>query len=159
MAMIRLKSMAIVLGALGTVVWAAPAFLSARQGPPPSQPKSSPTLKSNSPTSPTLLDGRYGDPLPPGASLRLGTVRFRLDRSIDGITYSPDGQVLAAATSFHWERGLIHIYRLRDKKEVQTIVTPCQPSLGLAFTPDGKRLVAGMSDTSILIWDVAFDLR
>jgi WD40 repeat protein len=25
---------------------------------------------------------------------------------------------------------------------------------GLAFTPDGRRIVAGLSDTSIVIWDV-----
>ena len=25
---------------------------------------------------------------------------------------------------------------------------------GLAFTPDGKRIAAGLEDTSIVIWDV-----
>ncbi|MGO9463702.1 MAG: hypothetical protein ACLQVF_06030 [Isosphaeraceae bacterium] len=90
MAMTRLKPIAIILAALGTVASAAPAFLAAPQDPPPSQPKSSPASSANSPTSPTQLIDRHGDPLPPGASLRLGTVRFRQDRAIARITYSPD---------------------------------------------------------------------
>lgn len=52
--------------------------------------------------------GVHGDPLPPGAALRLGTVKYRQD--------SP-------------------IYRV-------------------AFTPDGSRLVSGMADGSVLVWDV-----
>jgi WD40 repeat protein len=78
---------------------------------------------------------------------------------VNSLAFSPDGRLLAAGTSFQWDRGVIHIYRLRDKKEVQTIAAPCRLTLGLAFTPDGKRLVAGMADTSILIWDLAFDLK
>ena len=78
---------------------------------------------------------------------------------VHALAFSPDGQFLAAGTSFGWERGVIHIYRLRDKKEVQTITAPSRPTGGLAFTPDGKRLATGMSDTSILIWDVRLDLK
>ncbi len=78
---------------------------------------------------------------------------------VNSLAFSADGKLLAAGTSFHWERGVIHIYRLRDKKEVQTIATPCRPTSGLAFTPDGKRLVTGMSDTSILIWDLHDNLK
>jgi WD40 repeat protein len=78
---------------------------------------------------------------------------------VNSLVFSPDGQLLAASTWFHWERGVIHIYRLRDKREVQTIATPCRPTSGLAFTPDGKRLVAGMSETSISTWELHFDLK
>jgi WD40 repeat protein len=54
----------------------------------------------------------------------------------------------------HWERGIIRIFRLRDKQEIQTIETPCPWIQGLSFTPDGKQIVAGLLDTSIVIWDV-----
>jgi WD40 repeat protein len=73
---------------------------------------------------------------------------------VESLAFSPDGQLLAAATFRHRERGVIYIYRLKDKKEVQTIETPCLPSMGLAFTPDGKRLVVAMADTTILFWDL-----
>ncbi len=50
----------------------------------------------------------------------------------------------------------MHLYDVGDGREIQTIATPpgSHGSLALAFTPDGSRLVAGMSDTSILMWDV-----
>jgi WD40 repeat protein len=73
---------------------------------------------------------------------------------VECLAFSPDGRAIAAGTSFHWERGIIRIYRLRDKQEVQAIETPCPWMQGLAFTPDGKRIIAGLSDTSIVIWDV-----
>jgi WD40 repeat protein len=81
------------------------------------------------------------------------------ESSVNALAFSPDGQFLTASASFHWQHGAIHIYRLRDKKEVQTIEAACRITPGLAFTPDGKRLAAGMSDTSILIWNLHFNLK
>jgi len=134
----KLKSIAMVLAALGTVVWAAPAFLLARQGPPPSQPRSSPTSKATSATSPTLLFDRYGDPLPLSASLRLGTVRFRQDRRIDRITYSPDGKFVVTDLG----KQALQVWDARDGRKLRRLDVGIENIHDFSFAPDGKVIAA-----------------
>ena len=73
------------------------------------------------------------------------------------LALSPDGQYIAVGffvASYPPARGLIRILRLRDKREIQTTESPCPWINALCFTPDGKQIVAGLQDTSIVIWDV-----
>jgi WD40 repeat protein len=89
---------------------------------------------------------------------RTGHVRREIEipgSTVQCLAFSPDGQAVAAGVLLdHPERGVIRIFRLRDKQEVQAIETPCPWIESLAFTPDGKRIAAGLLDTSIVIWDV-----
>jgi RNA polymerase sigma factor (sigma-70 family) len=74
---------------------------------------------------------------------------------VKSLVFSPDGQSVAAGCFMdHPTRGIIRIFRLRDKKEIQTIESPCPWIEALCFTPDGKQIAAGLLDTSIVIWDV-----
>jgi WD40 repeat protein len=68
------------------------------------------------------------------------------------LAYAPDGKTLAATTG--WKHGQIHFYDTASGKETQTINTPPLRTSALAFTPDGSRIVAGMADTSVLVWSV-----
>ena len=62
--------------------------------------------------------------------------------------------VAVGALSSDFARGNIRIYRLGDGREVQSIATPAPWITSLAFTPDGKQVVTGLSDTSIVFWDL-----
>ena len=76
---------------------------------------------------------------------------------VQRLALSPDGQSIAAgyfSTLYPPARGFIRIFRLRDKREIQTIESPCAWIDALCFTPDGKQIVAGLQDTSIVFWDV-----
>jgi RNA polymerase sigma factor (sigma-70 family) len=77
--------------------------------------------------------------------------------NVQHLALSPDDQSIAVAyfsTLYRPTRGFIRIFRLRDKREIQTIESPCPWIEALGFTPDGKQIVAGLQDTSIVIWDV-----
>jgi WD40 repeat protein len=77
------------------------------------------------------------------------------ESGVRSLTFSPDGQAVAVGTLLtHPARGFIRIFRLIDKREVQTIESPCPFIEVLAFTADGKKIAAGLGDTSIVIWDV-----
>ncbi len=91
---------------------------------------------------------------------RTGHVRREIDipqADVQRLAFSPDGELIAVAAFSSWyppARGFIRIFRLRDKREIQSIESPCAWINSLTFTPVGKRIAAGLQDTSIVIWDV-----
>jgi RNA polymerase sigma factor (sigma-70 family) len=91
---------------------------------------------------------------------RTGLVRCEIEIPASRVlclAFSPDMQYIAVgARSAIYPPGLgtIRIFRLQDKREIQTIEPPCPSIHSLCFTPDGKQIAAGLQDTSIVIWDV-----
>jgi len=107
---------------------------------------------------------RYGDPLPPGAVARLGTLRFRLEsENPDELAYAPDGKTIAVAS-----RGGLWLFDAASGKRRKTLHPPYISFWQVAFSPDGKRLLAAAQDTrpirvkngikmktGVQVWDVA----
>jgi WD40 repeat protein len=96
----------------------------------------------------------FGDPLPPGALARMGTVRWRHHLTIDDVAFSSDGKLVATS-------GLDQTIRLWDStgKGVRTLQAG-NDVFAVALSPDGKSLAAftygpGIANPAVRIWDLS----
>ncbi|MCI0742591.1 MAG: sigma-70 family RNA polymerase sigma factor [Gemmataceae bacterium] len=105
----------------------------------------------------------HGDPLPPGALLRFGTVRFRHGETISQVAFSPDGKYLASAgqngesnsnpnSICLWDRASGKLLR---RLEGPRLDGNRAHFLSLAFSPDSKLLAAQSFPGSIHLWETA----
>ena len=95
----------------------------------------------------------YGDPLPPGAVLRLGTTRlqsFGAGRK-GGFAWTPDGKSLVTM-----KHGTVYFWDMADGHCRETLLVPIDAncSSGLALSRDGKRLVCTDRFGAIASWDL-----
>ncbi len=89
----------------------------------------------------------FGDPLPPGAVARIGTVRLRHAETVYHLAFTRDGKYLASAG-----RGGIRLWETADGKPVHW--WPGRYTRAIALSPDGKQL-ATTGDSEIRILDIA----
>jgi RNA polymerase sigma factor (sigma-70 family) len=134
----RLKWALALLLLVGTAAATAGIALHAPEAEPPNPPETA-MGPADSENWPIILDPN-GDPLPAGAVLRLGTVRFRHGAGLLAAAYSPDGKTLASAG----DGGLIRLWDAATGKPIRTLRQPgLNAILTLAFSPDGRMLASG----------------
>ena len=66
-----------------------------------------------------IIQGAGDDPLPSGALLRMGTVRFRHGGSLRELAFSHDGKRLASWASSYSSQGGMVIWDAASGKEIQ----------------------------------------
>src|SRR3954452_2687503 len=80
---------------------------------------------------------RHGDPLPPGALTRLGTVRFRHDSSIVFAAFLPDGKRVVSVSG----DGVACVWEFPSGKQIRRLDT---------YPADERRKASGRLDADLV---------
>ena len=93
---------------------------------------------------------RYGDPLPKGAVMRLGTVHF-CQPFPWSLAFTPDGKALASGGYDN----RIHLWDPETGKDLRIFEGHKSFVNSIAFSGDGKWLASGSQEHELFLWEVA----
>jgi WD40 repeat protein len=80
---------------------------------------------------------------------RVDPVRFRDKAEVNSLAFSPDGELLASASS----GGTVTVRKSRTGEEVQTLDAKTEMVHAVAFHPGGQHLAFAGADGQVKVWD------
>jgi WD40 repeat protein len=110
----------------------------------PGQPPAAQGRKGQADGKTAHLD-RYGDPLPPGAIARLGSIRFRAHDAVHTLVVTPNGRLLAVGDGSGFT-----VWDALTGKQLYRL--PYPHNRCVAFSADSKHLATG-GEKAICLWD------
>jgi RNA polymerase sigma factor (sigma-70 family) len=96
---------------------------------------------------------RFGDPLPPGALARLGTVRFRHGGAVFSVAYSPDGKKLVTGSGD--QDCTLRLWDAKTGRELLRVEHPKGQIYSVAFSANGKLVAFGGDGSFVSVCDAA----
>jgi WD40 repeat protein len=97
-----------------------------------------------------ILRDFHGDPLPPGAVARLGTVRGRHGGPITSLAWSSDSKRLLTSGS----DSLVRLWDPNTGKELRRFTGNTDNIDGVALSPDDKLVASAGEDGTVRAWEV-----
>lgn len=136
--------------ALSVLLVATGAGMFAYHAPEAPGPAAVPSLE-QPPASPQGGVDFHGDPLPPGARARLGSLRWRTAGEIGQFAMAADGKTIAVASG----DDAVSIFEAATGRLVHRLAAATSGlHPGVAFTPDGK-VLAAPQQSQVRRWDTA----
>jgi WD40 repeat protein len=93
-----------------------------------------------------------GDPLPSGAVVRIGSLRFRHPSAVECAAFSPDGRYIATGGM---GASTVQIMETDTGKVIRRLPGHDHPVSAVSFSPDSRRLATCGGDGKVDVWDVA----
>lgn len=107
--------------------------------------------KPDKPAKATARVDRFGDPLPEGALMRLGTVQFRVP-GIAGVGFRPSGELVAVDEQLN-----LHVWSV-DGKSKSVVTNLAKRKFGfpeVVISPDARFVGAFSGDQKVVVWDIS----